>query len=51
LGHGKESLEHIGRVVILNMGMGLLTRGIDNWGHVSLLILVQCMKYLRNDLT
>ncbi|KAB8110817.1 hypothetical protein EE612_048253 [Oryza sativa] len=35
LGHGKESLEHIGRVVILNMGMGLLTRGIDNWGHLG----------------
>lgn len=35
MGHGKESLEHIGRVVILNMGMGLLTRGIDNWGHLG----------------
>uniref|UniRef100_A0A0D9XEF2 Peptidase S54 rhomboid domain-containing protein n=1 Tax=Leersia perrieri TaxID=77586 RepID=A0A0D9XEF2_9ORYZ len=35
LGHGMESLEHIGRFVILNMGMGLLTRGIDNWGHLG----------------
>ncbi|KAG8056966.1 hypothetical protein GUJ93_ZPchr0002g25623 [Zizania palustris] len=34
-GHGKESLEHIGRVVVLNMGMGLLSRGIDNWGHLG----------------
>ncbi|GJN13208.1 hypothetical protein PR202_ga31553 [Eleusine coracana subsp. coracana] len=33
LGNGKESLEHIGRVVVLNMGMGLLSRGIDNWAH------------------
>ncbi|TVU09790.1 hypothetical protein EJB05_43286, partial [Eragrostis curvula] len=39
-GNGKESLEHIGRVVVLNMGMGLLSRGIDNWAHVSLLILL-----------
>jgi hypothetical protein len=67
-GRGKESLEQIARVVVLNMvfvcistnfiflsviaiffipsadlicsiwqGMGLLSRGIDNWGHVSLL--------------
>lgn len=35
LGRGKESLEHIARVVILNMGMGLLSRGIDNWGHLG----------------
>ncbi|KAL6656121.1 hypothetical protein ACP70R_006947 [Stipagrostis hirtigluma subsp. patula] len=34
-GNGKESLEHIGRVVVLNMGMGLLSRGIDNWGHLG----------------
>lgn len=35
LGHGKESLEQIARVVVLNMGMGLLSRGIDNWGHLG----------------
>ncbi|KAI4990155.1 hypothetical protein ZWY2020_038518 [Hordeum vulgare] len=35
LGHGRESLEQIARVVILNMGMGLLSRGIDNWGHLG----------------
>ncbi|KAK3133496.1 hypothetical protein QOZ80_6AG0537290 [Eleusine coracana subsp. coracana] len=34
-GNGKESLEHIGRVVVLNMGMGLLSRGIDNWAHLG----------------
>jgi len=34
-GNARESLEHIGRVVILNMGMGLLSRGIDNWGHLG----------------
>ncbi|CAD6218986.1 unnamed protein product [Miscanthus lutarioriparius] len=33
-GNSRESLEHIGRVVVLNMGMGLLSRGIDNWGHI-----------------
>ncbi|CAM0951654.1 unnamed protein product [Alopecurus aequalis] len=35
LGRGKESLEQIARVVVLNMGMGLLSRGIDNWGHLG----------------
>lgn len=34
-GNSRESLEHIGRVVVLNMGMGLLSRGIDNWGHLG----------------
>ncbi|KAG2643822.1 RHOMBOID-like protein 10, chloroplastic [Panicum virgatum] len=34
-GNARESLEHIGRVVVLNMGMGLLSRGIDNWGHLG----------------
>ncbi|KAJ1289924.1 hypothetical protein BS78_02G202500 [Paspalum vaginatum] len=35
LGNSRESLEHIGRVVVLNMGMGLLSSGIDNWGHLG----------------
>ncbi|KZV14743.1 hypothetical protein F511_41151 [Dorcoceras hygrometricum] len=28
-------LQQIGRVIVLNMAIGLLSQGIDNWGHVG----------------
>lgn len=34
-GGGKEHLQHIVRVILLNMVIGLLSKGIDNWGHVG----------------
>nr|AIY60664.1 rhomboid protein Ilepu_RBL10 [Ilex purpurea] len=34
----KGDLQHIARVLILNMGIGLISRGIDNWGHLGGLI-------------
>ncbi|THF94209.1 hypothetical protein TEA_029979 [Camellia sinensis var. sinensis] len=33
VGGGKEDLQHIARVIVLNMVIGLLFKGIDNWGH------------------
>ncbi|KAL8061112.1 hypothetical protein ABFX02_02G067300 [Erythranthe guttata] len=36
---GTESgLKHIAQVIFLNMAIGLLSQGIDNWGHVGGLI-------------
>lgn len=35
IGGGNEDLQHIGRVIVLNMGFGLLSQGIDNWGHLG----------------
>ncbi|KAL7001999.1 hypothetical protein U1Q18_003147 [Sarracenia purpurea var. burkii] len=35
VGGGKEDLQHIARVIVLNMGIGLLSKGIDNWGHLG----------------
>ncbi|XP_052204768.1 RHOMBOID-like protein 10, chloroplastic isoform X2 [Diospyros lotus] len=32
---GKEDLKHIAHVIVLNMVIGLLSKGIDNWGHVG----------------
>ncbi|KAL3843704.1 hypothetical protein ACJIZ3_001107 [Penstemon smallii] len=29
------NLKHIAQVILLNMTIGLLSQGIDNWGHVS----------------
>ncbi|KAE8009071.1 hypothetical protein FH972_005527 [Carpinus fangiana] len=34
VGGGKEELQHIVRVIVLNMVIGLLSQGIDNWGHL-----------------
>ncbi|KAL2513799.1 RHOMBOID-like protein 10 [Forsythia ovata] len=31
-------LQHIAHVIVLNMAIGLLSKGIDNWGHVGGLI-------------
>ncbi|KAK6156952.1 hypothetical protein DH2020_011200 [Rehmannia glutinosa] len=31
-------LKHIAQVIVLNMAIGLLSQGIDNWGHVGGLI-------------
>ncbi|XP_020221451.1 RHOMBOID-like protein 10, chloroplastic isoform X1 [Cajanus cajan] len=33
VGGGKEGLQHIAQVIVLNMVIGLLSTGIDNWGH------------------
>ncbi|XP_015886273.2 RHOMBOID-like protein 10, chloroplastic isoform X2 [Ziziphus jujuba] len=35
VGGGKEELQHIVRIVAINMVIGLLSRGIDNWGHLG----------------
>ncbi|OAY85270.1 RHOMBOID-like protein 10, chloroplastic [Ananas comosus] len=35
LGDGKQELQHIAHVITLNMVLGLLSRGIDNWGHMG----------------
>ncbi|XP_024026171.1 RHOMBOID-like protein 10, chloroplastic [Morus notabilis] len=34
-GGGKRELQHIVNVIALNMVMGLLSEGIDNWGHLG----------------
>lgn len=33
MGGGKQGLQEIGRVIAINMMIGFLSRGIDNWGH------------------
>ncbi|XP_072974417.1 RHOMBOID-like protein 10, chloroplastic isoform X1 [Typha angustifolia] len=35
VGGGKQDLEHIAHVIALNMVFGLLSRRIDNWGHLG----------------
>ncbi|XP_024040050.1 RHOMBOID-like protein 10, chloroplastic isoform X3 [Citrus clementina] len=35
LGGSKEELQHLAKVIIFNMAIGLLIKGIDNWGHVG----------------
>lgn len=35
IGGGKEDLQNIAKVIFLNMMIGLLTKGIDNWGHLG----------------
>ncbi|KAA8536531.1 hypothetical protein F0562_029009 [Nyssa sinensis] len=35
---GRGDLQHIARVIVLNMVIGLLSKGIDNWGHLGGLI-------------
>ncbi|CAN6483224.1 unnamed protein product [Victoria cruziana] len=32
---GKQDLFHIVRVIALNMAVGVLSKGIDNWGHLG----------------
>lgn len=34
-GSGKEDLQQIAQVIVLNMMIGLLSKGIDNWGHLG----------------
>ncbi|KAM3741510.1 hypothetical protein ACB098_07G000500 [Castanea mollissima] len=34
-GRGKEDLQHIAQVIVLNMVIGLFSKGIDNWGHLG----------------
>ncbi|KAK4271150.1 hypothetical protein QN277_019886 [Acacia crassicarpa] len=38
VGGGKEDLQQIAHVIVLNMVIGLLSNGIDNWGHLGGLI-------------
>ncbi|XP_015943689.1 RHOMBOID-like protein 10, chloroplastic isoform X1 [Arachis duranensis] len=38
VGGGKEDLLHIAHVIALNMLIGILSKGIDNWGHLGGLI-------------
>ncbi|KAJ1419954.1 Rhomboid-like superfamily [Sesbania bispinosa] len=38
VGGGKEDLQHIAHVIALNMAIGILSNGIDNWGHLGGLI-------------
>ncbi|XP_054800363.1 RHOMBOID-like protein 10, chloroplastic isoform X2 [Prosopis cineraria] len=33
VGGGQEDLQHIAHIIVLNMIIGLLSNGIDNWGH------------------
>ncbi|KAJ3677035.1 hypothetical protein LUZ60_002759 [Juncus effusus] len=35
IGGAKNELQHIAQVIVLNMVIGLGTRGIDNWGHLG----------------
>ncbi|KAL8153076.1 hypothetical protein V2J09_010836 [Rumex salicifolius] len=35
VGRGTEDLQQIARVIALNMVIGLMSRGIDNWGHLG----------------
>ncbi|XP_038888168.1 RHOMBOID-like protein 10, chloroplastic isoform X2 [Benincasa hispida] len=35
VGRGKEDLRHIAQIIILNMAIGIMSRGIDNWGHLG----------------
>ncbi|KAI3715729.1 hypothetical protein L6452_22715 [Arctium lappa] len=35
---GVGDLKHVARVIALNMAIGMLSRGIDNWGHLGGLI-------------
>ncbi|KAF7803641.1 RHOMBOID-like protein 10, chloroplastic isoform X1 [Senna tora] len=35
VGGGKEDLQHIAHILVLNMVIGLLSDGIDNWGHLG----------------
>nr|AIY60652.1 rhomboid protein Hedne_RBL10 [Hedera nepalensis] len=32
---GIGDLQHIANVIVLNMGIGLMSKGIDNWGHLG----------------
>ncbi|XP_021891654.1 RHOMBOID-like protein 10, chloroplastic isoform X1 [Carica papaya] len=38
IGGGREELQHIAQVIVLNMVVGLMSKGIDNWGHFGGLI-------------
>ncbi|KAL5156996.1 RHOMBOID-like protein 10, chloroplastic [Glycine soja] len=38
VGGGKKDLQHIAQVIALNMVIGLLSTGIDNWGHLGGLV-------------
>ncbi|XP_071721775.1 RHOMBOID-like protein 10, chloroplastic [Rutidosis leptorrhynchoides] len=32
---GEDDLRHIAQVIFINMAIGLLSKGIDNWGHLG----------------
>lgn len=35
VGGGKKDLLHVAHVITLNMVIGFLSKGIDNWGHLG----------------
>ncbi|KAK9111513.1 hypothetical protein Scep_019032 [Stephania cephalantha] len=35
VGGGKQDLQHVAHVIALNMIIGLMSKGIDNWGHLG----------------
>ncbi|GAB4847827.1 hypothetical protein Ancab_026888 [Ancistrocladus abbreviatus] len=35
VGGATQELQHIAHVIVLNMVVGLLSKGIDNWGHLG----------------
>ncbi|KAK9110266.1 hypothetical protein Sjap_018326 [Stephania japonica] len=38
VGGGKQDLQHVAHVIVLNMVIGLMSKGIDNWGHLGGLV-------------
>ncbi|OMO92098.1 Zinc finger, RING-type [Corchorus olitorius] len=42
----KEDLQHIAQVIALNMVIGLMSKGIDNWGHLGGLLGGAAMSWL-----
>ncbi|KAK6283045.1 hypothetical protein POUND7_016870 [Theobroma cacao] len=42
----KEDLQHIAQVIFLNMVIGLMSKGIDNWGHLGGLLGGAAMSWL-----
>ncbi|XWS40323.1 hypothetical protein CRYUN_Cryun18bG0130900 [Craigia yunnanensis] len=42
----KEDLQHIAQVIFLNMVFGLMSKGIDNWGHLGGLLGGAAMSWL-----
>ncbi|XVE48682.1 hypothetical protein DITRI_Ditri01bG0021900 [Diplodiscus trichospermus] len=46
IGDAKEDLQHIAQVIFLNMVIGLMSKGIDNWGHLGGLLGGAAMSWL-----
>nr|AIY60674.1 rhomboid protein Illhe_RBL10 [Illicium henryi] len=43
---GKHDLYHIANVIVLNMAIGIVAKGIDNWGHLGGLLGGASMSWL-----